>query len=228
MRHFLGVCNFIKNHIPGQAALIEPITRLTKKDFRFAWEEEQDTAFKLIKKKVAEAIILTYPDLAKTFHVYPDASSKFAMGAVLVQNGKVISTFSRKFNDAQLKYTVTDQEPLAVLEACTHFKKFIHSWDITVHTNHKNLTFDTAQRSNAHVERSLILLQKEFRVKLEHIPGEENMAADGLSRLAFDENLAVNNTIFATQMIDEEDSHMCPLDMHHIGQKQLTNKPLQR
>jgi hypothetical protein len=73
------------------------------------------------------------------------------------------------------------------------------------------------------VERSLILLQEEF-VKLEHIPGEENTAADGLSRLAFDENLIVNNTIFATQMIDEESSHMFPLDMRHIGQKQLTGQ----
>ena len=70
---------------------------------------------------------------------------------------------------------------------------------------------------------SLILLQKEFGVKLEYIPGEENTAADGLSRLAFDENLVVNNTIFATQTIDEEDSHMFPLDMRHIGQKQLTD-----
>jgi hypothetical protein len=140
VRHFLGVCNFIKNHIPGQAALMEPITRLTKKDVKFAWEE-QETAFKLIKEKVAEAIMLTYPDPAKTFHVYPDTSSKFAMGAVLVQNGKVILTFSRKFNNAQLKYTVTYQELLAILEACKHFKQIIHGCNITVHTDHKNLTF---------------------------------------------------------------------------------------
>jgi hypothetical protein len=150
------------------------------------------------------------------------------MGAVLVQNGKVISTFSRKFNDAQLKYTVTDQQLLAVLEACKHFKQIIHSCNITVHTDHKNLTFNTAQQSNDCVERFLILFQEEFRVKLEHIPGEENTAAEGLSRLAFDENLVVNNTIFATQTMDEEDSHMFPLNMRHIGQKQLTVKPLQQ
>ncbi len=107
---------------------MEPITRLTKKDVKFAWEEEQETtAFKLIKEKVVEAIMLMYPDPAKTFHVYPDASSKFAMDAVLVQYGKVISTFSRKFINAQLKYTVTDQELLAILEACKHFKKIIRS-----------------------------------------------------------------------------------------------------
>ncbi len=172
--------------------------------------------------------MLMYLDPTKTFHVYSDASSKFAMGAVLVQDGKVISTFSRKLNNAHLKYTVTDQELLAILEACKHFKQIIHGCVITVHTDHKNLTFNTAQRSNARVERSLIQLQEEFEVKLKHIPGEENTAADGLSRLSFDKNLVVNNTIFATQAIDEEDSHMFPLDMHHIGKKQLTDKPLQQ
>jgi hypothetical protein len=38
------------------------ITRLTKKDIKFAWEEEQEVAFKPVKEKVAEAIMLTYPD----------------------------------------------------------------------------------------------------------------------------------------------------------------------
>jgi hypothetical protein len=132
-----------------------------------------------------------YPDPAITFYVYPDASSKFAMGTVLVQDGKVILTFSRKCNNAQLMCMVTDQELLAVLEVCKHFKQIIHGCNIRVHTNHKNLTFNTAQ-SNARVERSLILLQEKFGVKLEHIPGEKNTAAGGLSRLAFDKNLVVN------------------------------------
>jgi len=30
---FVGMINFIKNHIPRRAALMEPITRLTKKTF---------------------------------------------------------------------------------------------------------------------------------------------------------------------------------------------------
>jgi hypothetical protein len=100
------------------------------------------------------------------------------------------------------------------MEACKHSKQIIHGCNIAVHTNHKNLIFNTAQGSNAHVERSLILLQEEFGVKLKHIPGEENTGADGLSRLALDKNLVINNTILATQTIDEGDSYMFPLDMH--------------
>ncbi len=63
-------------------------------------------------------------------------------------------------------------------------------------------------------------------MKLAHIPEEENTAANGLSRLAFNNNLVVNNTVFATQTIDDKDSHMFPLNMCHIGKKQLTDKPL--
>ncbi len=50
--HFLRVCNFIKNHNAGRAALVDLIIRLTKKDNKFAWEEEQEIAFKLVKNKL--------------------------------------------------------------------------------------------------------------------------------------------------------------------------------
>ncbi len=56
VRHLLGVWNFIKNHIQGRAALMEPKTRFTKKDLKLKWGEEQETAIKLIKEKFAEAI----------------------------------------------------------------------------------------------------------------------------------------------------------------------------
>ena len=72
------------------------------------WEVEQQEAFDKIKKVILEAILLTYPDPSKRFHIYPYASSKHAMGAVLVQEDKTLSTFSKNFNEAQLKYTVTE------------------------------------------------------------------------------------------------------------------------
>ncbi len=141
--------------------------------------------------------MLMYPDPTKTFHNYLDASSKFAMGAVLVQDDKVILTFLRKFNNAQLKYIVADHKLLAIFKACKHLKQIIHSCNITVHTDHKNLTFNMTQLSNVPVEITLIQLQDKFRVKLGHISaGEDNKAAEGLSRLAIDKNLVVNNSIF--------------------------------
>ena len=139
VRGFLGVINFIKNHIPNRAAICEPITRLTRKNEKFAWGEEQQAAFDKVKAVVAESIMLTYPNPNRPFDIYPDASSTYAMGALLVQDGNVVSTFSRKFNDAQLKYTVTGQELLAASEACKHFAQIIRGCEIRIHTDHQML-----------------------------------------------------------------------------------------
>jgi hypothetical protein len=186
VRHFSGVINFIKNHIQGRARIMQPITKLTKKGKPFVWNVEQQEAFDKIKKVISEAILLTYPDPSKRFHIFPNASSKHAMGAVLVQEGKTISTFLRKFNEAQLKYTGTEQELLAILESCKHFKNIIHGCNVTVHTDHKNLTYSPTQCVNARVERPMILLNKELGSRLNTSRArtilEETVTADLLSQ----------------------------------------------
>jgi hypothetical protein len=144
VREFLGAINFIKNHIPNRAGILAPVTHLTKKDVPFTWGEEANQAFTKIKAEIANAILCTYPDPNKRFIIYPDASQKYAMGAMLAQefNGKeqIISTFSRKFNDAQLKYTVGEQELLAAHEACRFFHDIIYGCDILIRCDHKNIT----------------------------------------------------------------------------------------
>jgi hypothetical protein len=76
------VINFSENHIHGRAGIMQPITKLMKKSKPFVWEVEQQEAFDKIKKVISEAILLTYPDPSKRLHIFPDASSKHAMGAV--------------------------------------------------------------------------------------------------------------------------------------------------
>jgi hypothetical protein len=227
VRHFLGIINFIKNHIHGRAGIMQPITKLTKKGEPFMQNVKQQEAFDKIKKVISEAILLTYPDPSKRFHICPNASSKQAMGAVLVQERKTISTFSIKFNKAQLKYTVTEQELLAILELCKHFNNIIQGCNITVHTDHKNLTYSPTQCANSRVERPMILLNKEFGATIEHIKGKENIGGDGLSRLAFSETSTDTDTIFSIQDMDRDENHMFPLNMRQILNEQLTDKKLQ-
>ena len=96
------------------------------------------TAFKKIKAVSFQAILHTYPNPARPLDMYPNAANKHAMGAMLVQDGKVISTFSQKFNDTQLKYMVMDQELLAATEACRHCKQIIKGCEVTIRTDHQN------------------------------------------------------------------------------------------
>jgi hypothetical protein len=73
----------------------------------------------------------------------------------------------------------------------------------------------------------MILLNKEFGVRIEHIKGKDNIAGDGLSRLAFSETATDTDAIFSIQDMDRDENHMFPLDMRQILKEQLTDKKLQ-
>jgi hypothetical protein len=228
------VINFIKNHIPQRAEICEPITWLTRKDVKFIWGEEQQRAFDKVKAVISESIMLEYPNPNRPFDIYPDASSTYAMGAVLAQDKKIVSTFSRKLNDTQLKYTVTGQELLAAVEACKHFAQIIRGCEIRIHTDHQNLTHDDTRHTNLREQRARIFLDSEFAPTFVHIKGENNTAADGLSWLPMaDDDYATDITreIFAIiqNNLDREDSGSdFPLDMKQIMVKQKTDNALQR
>ena len=125
--------------------------------------------------------MLQYPNPNRPFDIYPGASSKYAIGAMLMQDGKIVSTFSRKLNEAQLKYTVTGQELLACVEACKHFDQIIPGCEINIFTDHQNLTHDQTQHANLREQRARFFLDAEYQPKFIHVKGTDNTGVDGLS-----------------------------------------------
>ncbi len=73
------------------------------------------TAFENIKTTIAKDVVLAYPDYSQGFEIYTD-SSKFQLGAVITQNNRPLAFFSRKLSKAQQKYSVTEQELLAIVK----------------------------------------------------------------------------------------------------------------
>jgi hypothetical protein len=231
VRSLLGIVNFIKNHIPRRAKICELITQLTRKDVKFVWREEQQKAFEKLKAVVSEAILLTFPNPNRPFDLYPNASQKFPMGAVLAQDGKIVSTFSRKFNDVQLKYTVTGQELLAVVEACKHFEQIIQGCKLRIHTDHKNLTHNGTVHVNLKDQRAQNFLDLEFAPTFVYISGEDNTAADGLSRLKMADNepaeIADKIFVILQNNLDREENIDFPLDMIRIMNTQKSDLEIQ-
>ncbi len=230
VRAFLGTINFIKNHIKDRAQICESITRLPKKDVTFIWDEEQKQAFQRVKAAIAESIMLEYPNPNKPFDLYPDASSTHAMRAILCQDDKAVSTFSRKFNNAQLKYTATGQELLACVEACKHFAQIIRGCEVRIHTDHKNLTHNDTQHVNLREQRARIFLDAEFAPTFHHISGVDNTGADGLSRLPMAEETPIHvaQTLFAISTLDRDDNAEFELNMRQIAIGQANNEILQQ
>ena len=99
------------------------------------------TTFDNKKTTIAKDVVLAYPDYSQGFEIYTD-SSKFQLGAVITQSNRPLAFFSRKLSKTQQKYSVTEQELLAIVETLKEFKGMLWGQTITVYTDHKNLMQD--------------------------------------------------------------------------------------
>ena len=89
---------------------------------------------------IRREVLKGYPDFNAPFEIHIDAS-KLQLGAVISQKGKPIAFYSRKMNSAQHNYTTTEKELLSILETLKEFRNILLGHQITVYTDHKNLTY---------------------------------------------------------------------------------------
>ena len=80
------------------------------------------------------------PDFNEVFQVECDASGS-VIGVVLVQEGKPITFFSEKLNDAKKKYFVYDQELYAIVQALKQWRHYFIPKEFILYTNHKALKY---------------------------------------------------------------------------------------
>ena len=84
--------------------------------------------------------MLAYPDFNAPFEIHTDAY-KLQIGAVIYQKGKPIALYYRKMNSAQQNYTTTEKELLSIVATLKEFRNILLGHQITVYTDHKNLTY---------------------------------------------------------------------------------------
>nr|GFA68258.1 retrovirus-related Pol polyprotein from transposon 17.6 [Tanacetum cinerariifolium] len=109
------LAGYYQRFIEGFSKITKPMTKLTQKKIKFEWDDKQEAAFQLLKKKLCSAPILALPEGSEDFIVYCDASNK-GLGAVLMQREKVISYASRQLKIHEKNYTTHDLELGAVVQ----------------------------------------------------------------------------------------------------------------
>jgi phospholipid-translocating ATPase len=181
VRRFVGMVNFYRDLYPNRAATLAPLTDLCGKNKKFIWTSVQEEAFSKMKEIMGRETMLTYPQFDKPFVIYTDASEK-QIGGIVTQEQKPLGFFSKKLTETQQKYPVTEQELLAIVETIKYFRHMLLGHKIVVKTDHKNLTHPFSNHTSNRVLRQRLLLE-EYGVELEYIRGEQNVAADALSRL---------------------------------------------
>ncbi|XP_070019793.1 uncharacterized protein [Nicotiana sylvestris] len=121
-------------------------------------------------------------------------ASDYAVGAVLGQRkDKLMHPIyyaSRMLSGAQLNYTVTEKEMLAVVFAFDKFRSYLICSKVIVYTNHAALRYL--------IEKNESKLLQEFDLEIRDRKGTENQVADHLSRLEGAENAVEVEDILET------------------------------
>ncbi|CAN6554938.1 unnamed protein product [Malus baccata var. baccata] len=190
VRSFLGHAGFYRRFIKDFSKVAQPLCRLLQKDVAFEFTKECTASFNQLKELLTTAPIIVPPDWSLPFELMCDASD-YALGAVLGQRKDkrphVIYYASRTLNDAQLNYSTTEKELLAVVFALDKFRSYLIGTKVIVFTDHAALKYLlTKKEAKPRLIRWMLLLQ-EFDIEIRDKKGSENVVADHLSRMVHNE-----------------------------------------
>ncbi|CAN6720957.1 unnamed protein product [Malus baccata var. baccata] len=191
IRWFLGHAGFYRRFIKDFSKISNPLCRLLQKDVAFDFNEECEKAFNHLKEMLPSAPIIVPPDWSFPFELMCDASD-YALGAVLGQRKEkrphVIYYASRTLNDAQLNYSTTEKELLAVVFALDKFRSYLLGTKVIIYTDHAALKYlFTKKEAKPRLIRWMLLFQ-EFDIEIRDKKGSENVVADHLSRMVHEED----------------------------------------
>ena len=162
MRIFLGHIGYYRRFIENVSKLASPLFSLLMKDVQFTWNDTCETKFVKLKEKLSTAPILRGLNWTLPFHIYSDASDT-TIGAVLGQrDGKepyAVYYISKNLAPAELNYTVTKKEFLAIVYSINKFRHYITRYPTFVHTDHSTIKYLMNKPvTNARITRWLLLL----------------------------------------------------------------------
>jgi len=139
---FLGHAGFYRRFIKEFSKIARPFTNLLGKNMPFDFDEKCLQTWEELKQRLILAPIISAPDWTRPFEIMCDAFD-YAIGTVLGQlldkRQHVIYYASRTLNDAQLNYTTTEKEFLAVVFALEKFCQYLLGSRTTIFTDHSTL-----------------------------------------------------------------------------------------
>ena len=135
--------------------------------------------------------MVAYPKYGEVIDIYTDASTR-QLDAAITQNRRPIAFFSHKLNHTQQKYSVTELELLSIVETLKEFKGMLWGQRLKVFNNYKNLVRDALGLTWDRVYYWRLILE-EYGPEIDYIKGVDNIVADAISHLEYNEESKIKN-----------------------------------
>ena len=120
--------------------LSAPMTRLTRKEVKFEWNDLCERAFMELKRRLTSAPILIVLKKGQRYTMYCDAS-KDRLGCVLMQSERVMAYGSRQLKNHEQSYPTHDIELAAIVFALKDWRHYLYGKQFDVFSDHKSLKY---------------------------------------------------------------------------------------
>lgn len=163
--------------------ICRPLFDSLKKD-SFVWSNTQQLTFDNLKNKLTNALVLALPDFAKPFILEADACG-YGLGAVLIQEGRPLSYYSKAIGPKAAALSTYDKEALAIIEAVKKWKHYFADTSLVIRTYQESLKYIQEQKLTEGVQHKLLLKLLGYNFTIEYKKGKENKVVDALSRVKY-------------------------------------------
>ncbi|KZR98092.1 Uncharacterized protein APZ42_006652, partial [Daphnia magna] len=166
---------------------------------------EEQVAFEKLRNSLVTPPVFAYPNFNEKFLLFTD-TCKYGIGAVLsqLQDGQEhpIAYSSRQLTKAEMKYSTTEKEALAVVDAIKYFRHYLLDKSFEIISDHRPLQWLKNQKdNNGRLGRWAILLAA-TNYELKYRPGRVHQNADCLSRLKVASIQPLPNSSYICQRMD--------------------------
>jgi hypothetical protein len=175
--------------VPGFATVAKPLTALTKKGApeKFELNNDQKLAFEKLRQALVSPPTLSLPRDGLQYVIDTDASDQ-KFGCVLQQADdagelKPLGYWSRQLKAAEIDYSATEKEALAIVWAVTHLRHYLERNSFVLRTDHSSLQWLISVAGDNPLLVRWRLRLAEFSFQIQYKPWRVNQAADALSRM---------------------------------------------
>ena len=174
VHQFNGMCSYYQKFISHYSDISKCFNDMTKKGATFNWTKECDAAFKLLKEKCMEDLVLISPQVDKDYVIHCDASN-YSYSGILQQTRPSkedlarVAYFSENFDKTQVKWNITAKEAYAIYKSVKKFTFYITGAKTMLFSDHEPLkNFFEGGMNITKLDRWSLELQ-EFDISLEFI-----------------------------------------------------------